>query len=112
MNPAFSGVKSGGRRRKAATSRPPPEPWFHGPITRVEAEERLRATGVPSGAYLVRSKGTADGEYALSLLTPKRAIHYVIKIPASTDEPITFQKKPIPPEWGSNLRAIINYFGQ
>jgi len=67
---------------------------------------------VASGAYLVRSKGSVDGEFALSLLTPKRAIHYVIKIPAGKEDPMLFQKKPMPAEWGSNLRSVINHLGR
>jgi hypothetical protein len=114
VNPMYGGGgKSGGKRgRRNRPTLPPPEAWFHGPINRTQAEERLRAAGQPSGVYLVRSKESGEGEYALSVLTPKRCIHYVVVVPANTSEPMTFQSKPIPGEWGANLRAVINYLGR
>eukprot|EP00041_Stephanoeca_diplocostata_P013525 m.237246 g.237246 ORF g.237246 m.237246 type:complete len:453 (-) comp19367_c0_seq1:525-1883(-) len=42
--------------------------WMHGPITRGEAESRLRRNG-KAGAFLVRMKGASGRVFAFSILT-------------------------------------------
>ncbi len=43
------------------------EKWYHGRISRVDAEKNLDAQGAVEGMYLVRDSLTMTGEYVLSL---------------------------------------------
>ena len=115
-NPVFSapGVSKrggGGGRGGRAQELPVPAPeiWYHGAISRVEAEKRLRAAGRASGVYLVRSKEGSDGEFVLSLLTTKKAIHYVIKMPAEPGQHISIQGKPLTSRLVRGLRSVMQY---
>jgi hypothetical protein len=73
-------------------SLPQPARWYHGKIDRHEAESRLKATEHTTNVFLVRSK-ESDGEFALSILSQGRAIHYVVSLPETADGPITLNKK-------------------
>jgi hypothetical protein len=59
------------------------ETWFHGKVTRQQAELVLRTA--PVGSYLVRTSPTTVGDFVLSLVTEKRenfaakVDHYEIK---------------------------------
>jgi len=52
------------------------EPWFHGSISRQEAEELLSQSGKPDGLFLVRESVSQVGSYALSMCFNNRIIHY------------------------------------
>ena len=43
------------------------ESWYHGRISRVDAEKILEQAGNVEGAYLVRDSLTITGEFVLSL---------------------------------------------
>ncbi len=43
------------------------EKWYHGRISRVDAEKILDAQGAAEGMYLVRDSLTMTGEYVLSI---------------------------------------------
>eukprot|EP00051_Salpingoeca_urceolata_P023492 m.399094 g.399094 ORF g.399094 m.399094 type:complete len:2697 (-) comp20111_c4_seq17:16-8106(-) len=56
-------------------------PWFHGPIAREVAEERIRdAPGVQEGSFLVRQKGEEGTSFAISMMTSQRVMHYILKL--------------------------------
>ena len=57
---------------------PAEEPWYHGRISRVEAEELLHNGGLAEGLYLVRDSLATTGEYALTLAHQGRCYHYRI----------------------------------
>ncbi|EOA94575.1 Tyrosine-protein kinase ZAP-70, partial [Anas platyrhynchos] len=52
-------------------------PWFHGNISRDEAERRLYSGAQPDGKFLLREK-KENGSYALSLVYGKTVYHYRI----------------------------------
>ena len=54
------------------------EPWFHGRITREEAEDVLDRGGCIDGQFLVRESTNLAGEYALSLCFRGNKYHYHI----------------------------------
>lgn len=43
------------------------EPWYHGRVSRVDAEKVLEQAGGSEGSFLVRDSLTTTGEYVLSL---------------------------------------------
>ncbi|CAL1594162.1 unnamed protein product [Knipowitschia caucasica] len=51
--------------------------WFHGHISRQEAERRLYSGAQPDGKFLVRDRGAA-GTFALSMVYGKTVYHYEI----------------------------------
>ena len=52
------------------------QPWFHGKISREEAERRLRSTRMPNGLFLVRER---DGDsFALGLCHNRIVYHYLL----------------------------------
>uniref|UniRef100_A0A8D2IN13 SH2 domain-containing protein n=1 Tax=Varanus komodoensis TaxID=61221 RepID=A0A8D2IN13_VARKO len=52
--------------------------WYHGSITREQAESRLYSGAQPDGKFLMRQK-REKGMYALSLIYGKTVYHYRIK---------------------------------
>ncbi|XP_035791172.1 tyrosine-protein kinase Shark-like isoform X2 [Anopheles albimanus] len=52
--------------------------WFHGKITREEAEDLLRREG-SEGVFLVRESSSSDGDFVLSVLFKGEVIHYAIR---------------------------------
>uniref|UniRef100_A0A8B9G130 Tyrosine-protein kinase n=1 Tax=Amazona collaria TaxID=241587 RepID=A0A8B9G130_9PSIT len=52
-------------------------PWYHGNITRDEAERRLYSGAQPDGKFLLRER-KENGTYALSLVYGKTVYHYRI----------------------------------
>uniref|UniRef100_A0A672UPS1 Tyrosine-protein kinase n=1 Tax=Strigops habroptila TaxID=2489341 RepID=A0A672UPS1_STRHB len=52
-------------------------PWYHGSITRDEAERRLYSGAQPDGKFLLRER-KENGTYALSLVYGKTVYHYRI----------------------------------
>lgn len=55
---------------------PETQPWFHGCITRQEAEDFLIKAGKNDGLYLVRESISQVGSYALSMCYNNKIIHY------------------------------------
>uniref|UniRef100_A0A182LYW1 Tyrosine-protein kinase n=1 Tax=Anopheles culicifacies TaxID=139723 RepID=A0A182LYW1_9DIPT len=52
--------------------------WFHGKISREDAEEILRREG-SDGVFLVRESSTSEGDYVLSVLFKGEVVHYAIR---------------------------------
>ena len=53
--------------------------WFHGRISRQEAEELLARAGKQDGWYLLRESTASAGSYALSMCHNNKIIHYHIQ---------------------------------
>ena len=53
--------------------------WFHGRISRQEAEELLARSGKKDGLYLLRESTASAGSYALSMCHNNKIIHYHIQ---------------------------------
>ncbi|XP_008323673.1 tyrosine-protein kinase SYK isoform X2 [Cynoglossus semilaevis] len=54
-------------------------PWFHGPITREDSEQRLQSGFRINGKFLIRQRAT-NGSYALCLLHEGEVMHYLIDL--------------------------------
>lgn len=54
-------------------------PFFYGNITREEAEDYLRQTGLSNGLYLLRQSRNYLGGFALSVSNAGRYYHYTIE---------------------------------
>uniref|UniRef100_A0A8W7P8K4 Tyrosine-protein kinase n=1 Tax=Anopheles coluzzii TaxID=1518534 RepID=A0A8W7P8K4_ANOCL len=52
--------------------------WFHGKISREDAEEILRREG-SDGVFLVRESSSSEGDYVLSVLFKGEVVHYAIR---------------------------------
>ncbi|XP_052901886.1 tyrosine-protein kinase Shark isoform X1 [Anopheles moucheti] len=52
--------------------------WFHGKISREDAEDILRREG-SDGVFLVRESSTSEGDYVLSVLFKGEVVHYAIR---------------------------------
>lgn len=55
------------------------QPWFHGPIERVRAEELMAASDMVNGAYLVRSSTSHKGDFVLTACFDRQCYHYHIR---------------------------------
>ncbi len=53
--------------------------YYHGRITREEAEKRLHKAGCMQGLYLLRESAGKEGSYALSLCFEGKIYHYAIE---------------------------------
>ena len=54
------------------------EAWYHGRISRPDAEKVLDSVGPIDGAYLVRDSLSTTGEYVLSICYQGNKYHYLI----------------------------------
>jgi hypothetical protein len=54
--------------------------YYHGDITREEAEAKLVAYRVTEGSYLVRLKDTAKSTFALSIYTRGAVEHHLVQV--------------------------------
>uniref|UniRef100_A0A8C8B2G7 SH2 domain-containing adapter protein E n=1 Tax=Otus sunia TaxID=257818 RepID=A0A8C8B2G7_9STRI len=52
------------------------QPWYHGAITRAEAESRLQACR--EAGYLVRTSETGSGKYSIALKTSQGPVHIIV----------------------------------
>ncbi|XP_056178570.1 LOW QUALITY PROTEIN: SH2 domain-containing adapter protein E, partial [Falco biarmicus] len=52
------------------------QPWYHGAITRAEAESRLQACR--EAGYLVRTSETGSGKYSIALKTSQGCVHILV----------------------------------
>nr|XP_060613902.1 SH2 domain-containing adapter protein E [Anolis sagrei ordinatus] len=52
------------------------QPWFHGAITRAEAESRLQPC--PEAGYLVRTSETGPSKYSIALKTSQGCVHILV----------------------------------
>ncbi|XP_042294792.1 SH2 domain-containing adapter protein E [Sceloporus undulatus] len=52
------------------------QPWFHGAITRVEAESRLQPCR--EAGYLVRTSETGTSKYSIALKTSQGCVHIIV----------------------------------
>lgn len=89
---------------------PSPEAWFHGEISRKEAEKRIRAASQKEGVYLIRTKTEAGGgeSFVLSLRAPrKKMLHYVLEVPQAAGEEFMVQTKPVNLPWVKSLRDLV-----
>jgi hypothetical protein len=55
--------------------------YFHGEISREDAEQRLGNFGLKQGAFLVRAKDFHKHVYALSVSSGKMIEHHLIQVP-------------------------------
>ena len=53
------------------------QPWFHGEVSRDEAESRLRAAGFRNGLFLARERDS-KGSFALGLVFKGQVYHYLL----------------------------------
>lgn len=59
------------------------QPWFHGPLSRIQAERSVEESGHKDGKFLVRERD--DSSYALCLSHSGRIKHYKIDVLPSGD---------------------------
>ncbi|NXL68452.1 SHE protein, partial [Chordeiles acutipennis] len=52
------------------------QPWYHGAITRAEAESRLQACR--EAGYLVRTSESGSGKYSIALRTSQGCVHIIV----------------------------------
>ncbi|XP_050786768.1 SH2 domain-containing adapter protein E isoform X1 [Gopherus flavomarginatus] len=52
------------------------QPWYHGAITRAEAESRLQPC--KEAGYLVRTSETGSGKYSIALKTSQGCVHIIV----------------------------------
>lgn len=52
--------------------------WYHGPMMRQQAEQRLTSEGTRPGDFLVRESASVDGYIALSIKAKQRVVHFLI----------------------------------
>ncbi|XP_066466452.1 SH2 domain-containing adapter protein E [Tiliqua scincoides] len=52
------------------------QPWFHGAITRAEAESRLQPSH--EAGYLVRTSETSTSKYSIALKTSQGCVHIIV----------------------------------
>lgn len=52
------------------------QPWYHGAITRAEAESRLQAC--KEAGYLVRTSESGSGKYSIALKTSQGCVHILV----------------------------------
>ncbi|KAM6435434.1 SH2 domain-containing adapter protein E isoform 1-T2 [Liasis olivaceus] len=52
------------------------QPWFHGSITRAEAESRLQPC--PEAGYLVRTSEMGPSKYSIALKTSQGCVHIIV----------------------------------
>jgi hypothetical protein len=76
--------------------------WFHGAISRQEAEEKLAEYSSDNGVFLVR-RSASTGDYVLSFVFNKAALHVVI----SVDERGSFVFDGVPCPWAHEIDDII-----
>lgn len=88
------------------------EMWYHGRISRTEAEELLQNNGKINGLYLVRESLWTTGEYVLSLTQSQQFSHYKIKRrndgSLGIDDDETFQTLPDLIRFYTNNRAGLS----
>ena len=53
--------------------------WFHGKLSRQEAEEILKEDGFDEGLFLVRCSSSAVGDFVMSVVHKHEVIHYQIR---------------------------------
>ena len=53
--------------------------WFHGKLSRQEAEEILKEDGFDEGLFLVRCSSSAVGDFVMSVVHKNEVIHYQIR---------------------------------
>lgn len=52
------------------------QPWYHGAISRAEAESRLQACG--EAGYLVRNSESGNSRYSIALKTSQGCVHIIV----------------------------------
>ncbi|CAI8035156.1 Tyrosine-protein kinase CSK [Geodia barretti] len=80
-----------------------PMPWFHGPITRFEAEKILDRN--QDGQFLMRTSQSTEGIYALAVSHKGAVSHYLIAMDFSTRK-LTISGKLYFP----TLLELVNYY--
>ncbi|XP_012260350.2 tyrosine-protein kinase Shark isoform X1 [Athalia rosae] len=53
--------------------------WYHGALSRSDAENMLKEEGTADGTFLVRNSSSSSGDYVLSVLHNGEVIHYQIR---------------------------------
>lgn len=78
--------------------------WFHGNISRDEAESRLKKCGCKTGLFLVRERERSPGTYAIGLCNSGGVYHYLLDLDASGK--LSIQSGPK----FSNLMECVEYY--
>ena len=53
--------------------------WFHGSMSRQEAEDKLQIDGLEEGLFLVRHSSSSKGDFVISVFAQDQFIHYQIR---------------------------------
>lgn len=69
-------VDHAGRKKAFGVCFPSPV-WYHGPVSRRQAEEKLK--GTPDGTYLFRDSTSSPADFVLSASEATRVSHYIIQ---------------------------------
>ena len=56
-----------------------PRNWYHGLLTRSEAENILKMNGFGEGLFLIRESSSAAGDFVLSVVHDNDVIHYQVR---------------------------------
>lgn len=68
--------------------------WYHGRLTRLEAEDVLKTRGFTEGLYLVRDSCSASGDFVLSVVHASSVIHYQIRRRGNEDALFSLADEP------------------
>eukprot|EP00123_Amoebidium_parasiticum_P012157 comp21160_c0_seq1/m.28662 comp21160_c0_seq1/g.28662 ORF comp21160_c0_seq1/g.28662 comp21160_c0_seq1/m.28662 type:complete len:412 (-) comp21160_c0_seq1:609-1844(-) len=72
------------------------QPWFHGKLSRMEAEARLKASAEHTedgNVFLVRESSTVPTQFCLSILCSERYVHTLFKMNSLGDYYVTVESK-------------------
>lgn len=78
--------------------------WFHGVISRIEAESRLKKCGCTSGMFLVREREKSPGTFAIGLCNEGSVFHYLLDLDESSKLSIRAGPKFL------NLMECVEYY--
>eukprot|EP00048_Salpingoeca_helianthica_P020978 m.9672 g.9672 ORF g.9672 m.9672 type:complete len:387 (-) comp5455_c0_seq1:88-1248(-) len=56
------------------------EPWYHGELNRVDAEDRLRKNGAEDGLFLVRNSSHGSASLAISVCHTGKILHHRLEM--------------------------------
>nr|BAF02919.1 protein tyrosine kinase src [Monosiga ovata] len=79
------------------------EDWYHGKMSRPDAEKRLELSNASVGKFLIRESETKPGEYSISLMADTGPKHY--RIHHEADGYFISKKSPFP-----TLPALVEYY--
>jgi hypothetical protein len=83
--------------------------WYHGVISREEAEARLGEAGLGQGWFLVRQRDTSGDSFAISIAKQQGFVHHLLKQTATGT--YTIDNKPTPQPLVS-IAEVVQYLSQ